>query len=100
MSQIICALLGIVVGATVSWLLARSQRREALAAAAGDALRASTALHVELSVARERASRIPELERELSLSTQSLNAANERKAALDSGIGAAPPVPTSTFSVI
>jgi DNA recombination protein RmuC len=83
-SPFIYALLGVVAGAIVSWILVRSQRREALAAAAQDALRASTAFQVELSAARERASRVPELERELGLATQSLNAANERKAALES----------------
>jgi len=63
--KIIWAVLGLAIGALISWLLARARQREALAAAATVALQASTVLQVELSTARERASRIPELEREL-----------------------------------
>lgn len=63
--KIIWAVLGLAIGALISWLLARARHREALAAAATVALQASTVLQVELSTARERASRIPELEREL-----------------------------------
>jgi DNA recombination protein RmuC len=86
MPEVILALLGVLVGGIVSWILARSQRREALAAAASNALQNSTALQVELSAARERGSRIPELERELTATTQTLNAANQRKSALESEI--------------
>jgi DNA recombination protein RmuC len=63
--QIIWALVGFGVGTLICWLLSRAQRREALATAANTALKASTELQVELSSARERASRVPELEREL-----------------------------------
>jgi DNA recombination protein RmuC len=84
--QIIGAVLGLAIGALMSWLLARARQREALAAAATSALQASTALQIELSSARERASRVPELERDLAASVQALNIANERKATLESEV--------------
>ena len=84
--QIIWAVLGLAIGALMSWLLARARQREALAAAATTALQASTALQIELSSARERASRVPELERELAASVQTLSSANERKATLESEV--------------
>src|ERR1700737_2620443 len=84
--QIIWVLLGFAVGAVLSWLFARARQREALSAAATMALQASTELQIELSTARERASRVPELERELALTAQTLNSANERKAGLESEI--------------
>jgi DNA recombination protein RmuC len=84
--QIIWPLLGLAVGAAISWVIARARQGGALAAAAADALQTSTALQVELSAARERASRVPELERELAATAQALNSANERKAALESEI--------------
>jgi DNA recombination protein RmuC len=56
------AVLGLAVGAIIVWLLARARHREALAAANSAAMRASTELQVELSAARERAARLPELE--------------------------------------
>jgi DNA recombination protein RmuC len=63
--QITWALLGLAIGAGLSWLFARARRHEALTAAANAALRVSTELQVELSAARERASRVPVLEGEL-----------------------------------
>src|SRR4030088_2828483 len=84
--QIIWAVVGLVIGATISWMLARSRQRQALAEAAAAALQVSTQLHVELSTLKERASRIPELESHLALSAQALNAANERKATLESEV--------------
>jgi DNA recombination protein RmuC len=84
--QIIWVLLGFAVGAVLSWLFARARQREASSAAATTALQASTELQIELSTARERASRVPELERELALTAQTLNSANERKAGLESEI--------------
>jgi DNA recombination protein RmuC len=84
--QIIWVLLGLSVGAIFSWLFARARQREALSAAATIALQASTELQIELSTARERASRVPELEREFALTAQILNSANERKAGLESEI--------------
>jgi DNA recombination protein RmuC len=84
--QIIWVLLGFAVGAVLSWLFARARQREASSAAATMALQASTELQIELSTARERASRVPELERELALTAQTLNSANERKAGLESEI--------------
>jgi DNA recombination protein RmuC len=84
--QIIWVLLGFAVGAVLSWLFARARQREALSAAATMELQASTELQIELSTARERASRVPELERELALTAQTLNSANERKAGLESEI--------------
>jgi DNA recombination protein RmuC len=47
--EILWAILGLAVGALVSWLLARSRRREALTAADHSALQASTELQVKLS---------------------------------------------------
>ena len=55
--QIIWVLLGFAVGAVLSWLFARARQREALSAAATMELQASTELQIELSTARERASR-------------------------------------------
>jgi len=63
--EIIWAVVGFCVGALLSWLLARARGREALNAAATIALKASTELQIELSSARERALRVPELERAL-----------------------------------
>jgi hypothetical protein len=80
--SIIWAVLGLLVGAAISWVLSRSRQRQALAEAAAAALEVSTQLQVELSSLKERASRIPELEGLLATSVQALNAANERKAAL------------------
>jgi DNA recombination protein RmuC len=60
--QILSAMLGLVIGAVISWLLVRTRHREALAAVTTTASQASTQLQIELSAARERASRLPELE--------------------------------------
>jgi DNA recombination protein RmuC len=60
--QILWALLGLAAGAFISWLLARGRQREALVAAAHTALQSSTELQIELSAARERVARGPELE--------------------------------------
>jgi DNA recombination protein RmuC len=57
-------------------------------------LQASTALKIELSSAREKASRVPELERELAATVQTLNGANERKAALESEVSRLPELET------
>jgi DNA recombination protein RmuC len=85
-ARLLCGVLGIAIGAAIGWVIARARQREAVAAAAGTASQASTALQIELSIARERASRIPDLERELAATVQTLNNANERKAALESEI--------------
>jgi uncharacterized protein YejL (UPF0352 family) len=58
--EIICAVLGLVIGAVMSGMLARSRQRQALAEAAAAALQVSTQLQVEIPSLRERASRIPE----------------------------------------
>jgi DNA recombination protein RmuC len=88
--HVIWALLGLAVGAFISWMFAKARRREALSAAATTALQASTALQIELSSVREKASRVPELERDLAATIQALNGANERKAALESEISHLP----------
>jgi hypothetical protein len=62
MPQILWAVLDLVIGATASWLLARSRQRQTLAEAAAAALQVSTQLQVEMSSLKERASRIPDLE--------------------------------------
>ena len=84
--EIIWAVLGLLIGVAVSWVLARSRQRQALAEAAAEALHVSTQLQVEMSSLKERASRIPELEAALAASVQALNAANERKATLESEV--------------
>ena len=86
LSPIIFAGVALMIGAAISWVVASARARAASAAAAGFALEASTALQIELSSAREKASRVPELERELASTIQTLNSANERKAALESEI--------------
>jgi DNA recombination protein RmuC len=85
-AQIIWAVVGLAIGAVITWVLAKARQRDALAAAAATAVQAATALQMELSIARERASRVPDLERELAATVQTLNGANERKAALESEI--------------
>jgi DNA recombination protein RmuC len=68
--EILCAIVGLIVGAVVTWLLASARSREAQSAAARAALQASLTLQVELSSAKERASRIPDLENRLNIATQ------------------------------
>ena len=85
-AEVIWAVLGLLIGAALSWVLARSRQREALTIAAADAQKAATALQIELSAARERSSRVPELERELADALKSLSSSNDRKAALESEI--------------
>jgi DNA recombination protein RmuC len=85
-TQIILAVVGVLIGGAIAWVLAKSSQREALAAAAATAAQAATAVQMELSAARERASRVPELERDLAAAVQILNSANERKAALESEV--------------
>jgi DNA recombination protein RmuC len=85
-AHLILVLLGLGIGAGVAWMFAKARAREALVAGSAAALEASTALRIELSAERERASRVPELERELAATAQALNSANERKAALESDI--------------
>jgi DNA recombination protein RmuC len=87
---ILWALGGLIIGALISWVLAKSRRREALSAAEAHSLQAATTLQIELSSVREKASRVPELERELSAAQQALNSANERKAALESDLSRLP----------
>jgi DNA recombination protein RmuC len=83
---ILWGVLGIAVGAAISWVLGRARQRDAVSSAAATALQASTQLQIELSSAKERASRVPDIERNLATSLQALNTANERKAALESEI--------------
>jgi DNA recombination protein RmuC len=85
-TPIILAVVALVIGAAISWVVASARARSATAAATTSALQASTALQIELSSARERASRVQELERELGAAIQTLNSANERKATLESEI--------------
>jgi DNA recombination protein RmuC len=87
---ILWALGSLVIGAVISWVFAKSRQREALAAAEASSLKAATTLQIELSSVREKASRVPELERELTASQQSLNSSNERKAALESDLSRLP----------
>jgi len=98
--QIIWAILGLAIGALTSWLLARAHQREAMAAAATAALQATTALQIELSTARERASRVPDLERDLAASVQASNIANERRAALEAEVQRLPELERSRASTL
>lgn len=84
--EIIWAVLGLLIGAAASWVLARSHGRQSLAEAAAASLQASSQLQVELSSLKERASRVPDLEGKLQECVQRLNGANERKAALESEV--------------
>ena len=65
-SAIIFTMLGFLSGAVIAWLIAKSRSRQALAEAAAASLQASSALQIELSSLKERASRVPELEGERS----------------------------------
>jgi DNA recombination protein RmuC len=87
---ILWALGGLIIGVLISWVLAKSRQREALAAAEAIAVQAATSLQIELSSVREKAARVPELERELATTLQTLNSANERKAALESELSRLP----------
>jgi DNA recombination protein RmuC len=86
LTPIILAVVALLIGAAISWVVASARARSASAAATTSALQASTALQIELSSARAKASRVPELERELAATIQTLNGANERKAALESEV--------------
>jgi DNA recombination protein RmuC len=97
--SIIWAVLGLLAGAAISWVLSRSRQRQALSEAAAAALEASTQLQVELSSLKERASRIPELEGLLATSVQAFNAANERKAALESEVQRLPALEANRASM-
>jgi DNA recombination protein RmuC len=68
--SIFWAVLGLVAGAVISWVLSRSRQRQSLAEASAAALQVSTALQVELSSFKERASRIPDLEGQLDASSR------------------------------
>ena len=92
---IVCGVLGLVSGAIIVWLIARSRHRQALAEAAAAAMQVSTQLHIELSSLKERASRIPELEAKLHESVQGLNATNQRKATLESEVMRLPELESS-----
>jgi DNA recombination protein RmuC len=81
---LIWGVLGLIVGAVISWVLARARQRQALAESAASALQSSTQLQVELSTVKERASRVPSLESELATRLQELSAVNQRRATLES----------------
>jgi DNA recombination protein RmuC len=83
---VLWGVLGIALGAAISWVLGRAREQDALSNAAANAFQSSTQLQVELSSAKERASRVPGLERDLAAGVQALNAANERKATLESEV--------------
>ena len=83
---ILGCLVGLIVGALVSWLIAGARSREAQIKAGDTASQASVALQVELSWAKERASRVPELESRLAALTQALAQANERRVTLEAEV--------------
>lgn len=82
--SLLFAVLGFVSGAVITWLIGRSRARETLAQAAAASLQISSQLQIELSLFKERASRVPELEEKLRENVQRLSATNERRAALES----------------
>jgi DNA recombination protein RmuC len=84
--EILCVAGGLIVGSLVSWLIANASHREAQSTAADIASQTSVGLQVELSSAKERASRIPDLESRLTTVTLALNQANERKASLEADL--------------
>src|SRR5258705_6172818 len=97
--EIVWAVLGLLIGASVSSMLVRSRQRQALAEASAAALHVSTQMQVEVSSLKERASRIPDLESRLATNVQSLNVANERKAMLESEVQRLPEVEKSRLQV-
>ena len=84
--QILWVGLGLAIGSVVTWAFAKSRQREAIALAETAAQQAAAALQIDLSSMRERAARVPDLERDLSQTNQTLNLANQRKAALESEV--------------
>src|SRR6266404_4311300 len=82
----LAVLVALAMGAAIGWLLASARARAASAAARIATLQASTTLQIELSSVKEKASRVPELERDLTAALQSLNSVNERKAALETEV--------------
>ena len=86
LSSIILAVVALMIGAAIGWLVAGARARATSAAAAASALQASTGLQIELASAREKASRVLELERELAATIHTLNGANERRATLESEV--------------
>jgi DNA recombination protein RmuC len=90
--SILYTVVGFVSGAVIAWLIARSRASQALAEAAATTLEASSLLQIELSSFKERASRVPDLEGKLEECVQHLNAANERKATLESEVLRAPEI--------
>jgi DNA recombination protein RmuC len=97
---IVWGVLGLASGAVIVWLIARSRHRQALAEGAAVALHMSTQLHIELSSLKERASRIPELEAKLHESVQGLNAANQRRATLESEVMRLPELESSQMRAV
>jgi DNA recombination protein RmuC len=87
---ILCVLVGLTLGALASWLIAAGKHRQAQLSAADGAHQASLTLQVELSSAKERASRVSDLEGRLNAVTQSLNQSNERKASLEAEMSRLP----------
>ncbi len=68
--RLVLVLIGLALGAGISWILVRARMKESLASCEAGALQASTLLQVELSAAKERAVRVPTLERDLLAATQ------------------------------
>ena len=66
----VLVLIGLTLGAGISWILVRARMKESLASCQAAALQASTLLQVELAAAKERAVRVPTLERDFLTATQ------------------------------
>jgi DNA recombination protein RmuC len=78
----VAGVVGLGLGATIAWIIARSRARAELARAEALAAQATTQAQVELAGAKERASRIPILEQSLAEVTGSLNRVNAENATL------------------
>jgi DNA recombination protein RmuC len=76
----VAGIVGLGLGATLSWLLARSRGRVEMARAAALTAQAATAAQVELAGATVRASRVPGLEQSLAAATQSISELREQAA--------------------
>jgi DNA recombination protein RmuC len=68
--RLVVVVIGLVLGAGLCWILVRARMKESLASCEAAALQASTLLQVELSATKERAVRVPTLERDFLAATQ------------------------------
>ncbi len=79
----VAGIVGLGIGAAIAWIIARSRGRAELARTEALGAQAATQVQVELAGAKERASRIPLLEQNLSEAMTSLNRLNAENATLE-----------------